>query len=178
MFNSIITAYHGTNEENASSIIATGFSSRHSDVHWLGQGIYFFCDKRLASRWTKRHKKHRKSVKGVVLEVEINTENRKVLNLLNYDDKIKLRKHAEKLQDIAQEHNTKLEFRNEKQIRCAVLDHFKEVERYEIMIALFNTEGNRNYSRVFEKLMISTAEVQICVSNFCQIGTIVIKNCS
>ena len=54
----IFIGYHGTNQDNANTIMATGFipSQNHND--WLGHGIYFFiegisCPKSNAEEWAK-----------------------------------------------------------------------------------------------------------------------------
>jgi len=46
--------YHGTAEENVSDILENQFITKHRDDHWLGQGIYFYEDSKLAEWWIKK----------------------------------------------------------------------------------------------------------------------------
>lgn len=48
----IIETYHGTDLENARHILDTNFICKHSKLHWLGNGIYFYFDLSLAKWWT------------------------------------------------------------------------------------------------------------------------------
>lgn len=179
MFEDTITAYHGTVPKCVESIVNSGFENKHSGTHWLGQGIYFFCDRKLAERWVTRNDR---ALTPVVIEAEIQTSDRKVLNLMNYDERVLLKERFEYYKNLidekAKQEKVAIKVADKKEIRCILFDLIKEVEKYDIVIALFDVEGKRYYKDLFEELMISTAEIQICVSEFCKKGTIVIKKAS
>lgn len=48
----MITLYHGTDNKAADKILETKtFNKSKGDNHWLGDGVYFYKEKRYAFRW-------------------------------------------------------------------------------------------------------------------------------
>lgn len=91
----IFIGYHGTSEENANTIMDTGFipSQNHND--WLGHGIYFFivgisCPKSNAEEWAKNQawdndKKCHKYKTYSVIQAEVDVQKSRLLDLTTTD---------------------------------------------------------------------------------------------
>lgn len=53
MYKETIIAYHSTKRKNLNSILKNGYNiSKSNGHHWLGSGIYFWCDAYYAVEWT------------------------------------------------------------------------------------------------------------------------------
>jgi len=70
--------YHGTANSNAENIIQTGkFIARHKEIHYLGQGIYFYETPKRAENWIKVFY----GSCGVVLRANISVDSNDILDL-------------------------------------------------------------------------------------------------
>lgn len=91
----IFIGYHGTTQDNANTIMATGFipSQNHND--WLGHGIYFFidgisCPKNNAEEWAKNQawdndNKCYQYKTYSVIKAKVNVQKSKLLDLTTTD---------------------------------------------------------------------------------------------
>ena len=91
----IFIGYHGTTQDNANTIMATGFipSQNHND--WLGHGIYFFidgisCPKNNAEEWAKNQacdndNKCYPYKTYSVIKAKVNVQKSKLLDLTTTD---------------------------------------------------------------------------------------------
>ncbi len=91
-----IEGFHGTDYNNSENIIKNGFKASRGDLHWLGDGAYFFIEGlskspeidaekwAIAESWDKKQKEH-KYLKYAVIQSKIKVKDNLFLDL-NTDD--------------------------------------------------------------------------------------------
>ncbi|NLI72088.1 MAG: hypothetical protein GX361_05085 [Bacteroidales bacterium] len=167
-----IIAYHGTSKGNAQRIIENKYSSSKKTTEWLGGGVYFFLDIDPAENWAKQ----RFSDEAETLKSKISMKNVKVLNLLFEKDRFTFKRLVKsKVKSIYKkmfEREEALIWRGnqnkfEEEFRCRVFNDVKEDENYGIVIASFENISpyQKSYAELLERFRISTAIIQICVSD-------------
>lgn len=73
-----LTLYHGTNSVAARQILRDSvYKTRYKDIHYLGQGIYFYDNDASAEKWIKIFY----SGNGVILENEILVDDEDVFDM-------------------------------------------------------------------------------------------------
>lgn len=109
--------FHGTEEQNLENIEKNGFIYKQRDNHWLGQGIYFFEDKKQAINWKTRNSK-------VVLEVTIELPFSEILDLDSIDG---IEFFMNEVKEILQTSEIKIEIKEDELNvnRCFFLDIIK-----------------------------------------------------
>lgn len=128
------TLYHGTKYSNALKIIEMSkFIPKNKDTHYLGQGIYFYDNPNNASRWIKGYYK---GFVGAILRVEIDVDDKDVLDLRNEYH----RKRAEHiLKDVMQafpfnpQHDT--QETSLKKLRCFMFDSLWKTTKCKLLIS-------------------------------------------
>lgn len=87
------TAYHGTTEESAESILRTGrFYKSSKNIDWLGSGVYFFQYKAHAVWWSRNEAKKGKNAgqSPAILSAKLTYTEQQQLDLDDPDDLKKL----------------------------------------------------------------------------------------
>lgn len=164
-----IVGYHGTNENNVGDILKNGYTYNERDDHWLGQGIYFYTDIRLAKWFSVRKYKEETNKNLAVLKAVLSSDSDNVLNLDTVEG-------VDFVYQFIYDHynDLKLEFLSEDTNlnRCMILDIIKEYHDLDIIIKTFKTKGQtygKANVRFFEKnyfpLDIEYNETQICATN-------------
>lgn len=84
----IITCYHATDRVCAKDILNNHFIMRANPKHWLGNGIYFFLDKKIAEWWATGPCKHFgvKMTDSVIVKVKMDIPDAYVLDLRNSEE--------------------------------------------------------------------------------------------
>lgn len=150
--------YHGTSKESSNAIIkAKYFAYDNKDIHYLGQGIYFYGSIDEATRWaTVRFKNYDKTVLAVGLEVE----NADVLDLRRKEDI----KSIESIFDNALFKSVKavtLYDRNyERRKRCFLYDIISSETKCKLLIAPIQTDQMYMFLG-----LVGATEIQYCVKD-------------
>lgn len=79
--------YHVTDTENLEKIINGSFEYHKNDIHWLGQGVYFFLDISLAKDWaTKNVGGYGKIISPAYIKCVVNVDKKYLLDLRYLED--------------------------------------------------------------------------------------------
>lgn len=88
----MITLYHGTDNKAADKILETKtFNKSKGDNHWLGDGVYFYKEKRYAFRWIyiaySKYSGHKPTLNGIkkyytILKAEIDVKEDRIFDLV------------------------------------------------------------------------------------------------
>lgn len=77
------TVYHGTKKSNSFFILKSGFHHSKGDIHWLGDGVYFFDSNHMAFEWCKAEGKRRKYNEYAILVGELRAKSNEIFDLRN-----------------------------------------------------------------------------------------------
>lgn len=166
----MIKLYHGTNYDNALKIMESReFIARHNDFHWLGNGVYFYLDKKLATWWTTQPtvKFGVKINTPALISLEFDKEKYKILDLRFLSDyELCVKKYVEfreKMVDLYAGHTFDYH-----QFRCSFFDYMRQVYEYDGIIGNFKLPDQPYMNDVSNDLLIEQdiayTEVQICLS--------------
>ncbi|WP_339182601.1 hypothetical protein MHB43_06490 [Paenibacillus sp. FSL H8-0317] len=171
-----ILGYHGTFSEVIEYISEEGFSTVNRNNHWLGQGVYFYDDPKLAHWFITKNsesdfRKKGKGTKLALITAEITSQLDLVLDLDSIDgvDKFysgiyELRDHLKTVGFSSDEHRN----------RCFILDLLVSIYGFQVVIKTFeHTDRSPSYSSVdtkrfnseIFKLNVHYKERQICVTS-------------
>ena len=178
-----IIGYHGTKKSVADEILNRGFlikEAKLTDNHWLGHGIYFYDDFKLAKSWAdtkvKNHNnKYNLKEESCVIKANIfgnnicdlddNLEVDKFLSYFNQLYPILEQNHSIELKD--KSHYEKIQIYN-----CIVLDYYTEINNIDVIIRTYDSKRTRYYEKehnldynIKKLLRITHIEKQICVKN-------------
>ncbi|PKR82452.1 hypothetical protein [Heyndrickxia camelliae] len=170
-----IVGYHGTFEEHVQNILNDGFQPEFRPNHWLGQGTYFYTEKKLAHWFINRNSETDPKKKGkgnilVIIKALINEKKEKVLNLDNPEE---IDIFFSRINDLYDELKH-VQFTEDEHINmCTVIDILAEVYGWNVIIKTFEPQFKPSYGAVnthwFDKnvfpLNIRYKETQICIRN-------------
>lgn len=157
--------YHGTTKENAESIVRDNYMREsRGDRHWLGDGIYFYCDFLYALRWIRcRDKTENLLQSHAIISAKLNVEEERIFSFLNSDHKMIFDMVLEE----CKERKRKLDIQDGAMVDGAVLNiMFKKMKygkEYDMIKAIFIHE-DKKMSEVNSRLYYFP-EIQICVKN-------------
>lgn len=174
-----LTAYHGTISKHQSSIEEKGLDPDSTSIrkdHWLGQGVYFFDDKKKALWWAKSLIKRNSSCYPLVYRAQIVANDKNVLDLT---DVAQVDGFYKEIRDFVKQNMT-----NEKgeypvfsrhEFRALFFDYYKETHNIFVVIALFPkefagytalvpSEEKDLHKKLVDLTQIVYLEKQICVS--------------
>ena len=117
--------YHGTSYENYLSISKTKqFKCKHRKNHWLGQGAYFFLEDIEKAKWFVKVSRspELKAKKKCVLQISVNIETDKLLNLDIESGRKKLSEFAQELEKEGVEIKSRESFISNSELRCYLID--------------------------------------------------------
>lgn len=167
-------AFHGTDKTYADSIIQEGFIFKPNDMHWLGNGVYFYLDYSLSKWWTTNPSSNfgSKIKNPAILKCSITVDNDYILDLRRLEDytdfvnvynKDFIPKTYDGTINLSSINNPKIM----KRIRCSFCDYLHLRYDYKVLIGNFYLPGqpylskeHRTYAKVFD---ISYIETQVCV---------------
>lgn len=174
MGNICIEGFHGTFEVEAEKILRNGFQPQFRNNHWLGQGSYFYTEKKLAYWFISRnaetdYRKKGKGNKKVVIKVLLEEDEKKILDLDSPDGVDLFYYH---LKEIFDEFKHVTFSSNEHKNMCTVLDVLSEYFDWNVIVKTFET-SNPSYgavnTRFFDEnifpLNVKYKETQICIRN-------------
>lgn len=148
-----IIGYHGTIKEIAQRIIDEKFTFSDRDDHWLGNGIYFFGYKCDAVWWAKLEtKKSIPANEPAVIQADIIFSAEDFIDL---DDRSQLEIFNEYYKEYTKL-SVKISFKNEKQMRCFLIDTFMRDKDLNIIAYTF-----KRSNCLFKELPYN--QRQICV---------------
>ncbi len=163
-----IYLYHGTDQNCAEQILKEGFSFHKNPEHWLGNGIYFFEDKSLASWWTTRpsQKFGTKINKRVLIESKVEYDDEDVLNLKNLEEyEFFCSQFSDYLKEFG--HNGAMGVLPIQKMRCAYCDFFQSRYNYKMIIGTFYKPEQsylpKGYFDFLNKIELPYIEVQYCI---------------
>ncbi|MEY2195330.1 hypothetical protein AB7942_21710 [Neobacillus sp. BF23-41] len=170
-----IIGFHGTFEKHAQDILENGFHPEYRANHWLGQGSYFYTDRKLA-HWfiTKNavtdHRKRGIGSNKVIIKVFIEEKEELVLNLDSPDGVNTFYYH---LNEIYPDFKHVKLSSDEHVNLCIVLDVLSEYLGWNVIIKTFETDRKPSYGSVntgwFDRnvfpLNVKYKETQICIRN-------------
>jgi hypothetical protein len=170
-----IVGYHGTFVKHVEDIVKNGFQPEYRPNHWLGQGTYFYSEKKLA-HWfiTKNavtdYRKRSNDNDIAIIKVLIEEDNDNILNLDSPDGIDSFYHHLNEIYDELRH----LTFSNDEHVNlCTVLDVLAEYHGWNVIIKTFEKERKPTYGAVntyyFDKhvfpLNVKYKETQICIRN-------------
>ncbi len=166
-----IVCYHGTDETYAKAIIQDEFKCKHSNTHWLGNGIYFFTDCSLAKWWTSNPTKKFSSriTKPAIIACEISVEEGRVLNLCTLAGFEEYVQYLHAFFDLITDSRARaIENVNYEQIRCAFFNYMLLQDTVDMIIAPFLKPDQPYFppiknENLFNNMHIMYTEVQVCL---------------
>lgn len=168
--------YHGTLVENLPSIRKGGFTYQYRDNHWLGQGIYFYENHKLANWFITRTKATdtKKNSEGdiCIIKALLSSEQNRVLDLDSVDGVTFFYEETAEILNKASGGVTFSKSTPHKN-RCFLLDIIKELHNLDIIIQTFERKDNPSYgaanTKFFEAnlfpINVNYKEKQICATN-------------
>ena len=166
----ILEVYHGTDLSNAKRIVSTDFIYKHSETHWLGNGVYFYIDLSLAKWWTSNPSK----VYGVkvttpaIVKVVI-----EIPNDVGFLDLRKLSDYKEFSDIFFNEYLPLLRLgafsinsANRRRIRCSFCDYLKAQYSLKAIIGNFSLPNQpylTDYKSLASQLELYYIETQLCL---------------
>lgn len=166
-----ILAYHGTDYNNAKSIVSQGFTFKRNREHWLGNGIYFFQDYSLAKWWTTRPTvKYGSNIQErAIVSCNIRFSEKKVMNLLKLEDYRQFSNIFESDFYPLYKKQPPINPPKWQQLRCAYCDYLSKTFKLDAIIGNFDAQAQpylpSKHSKAFEDFLLKYTEIQICVFN-------------
>ncbi|MEJ9331089.1 hypothetical protein [Bacillus licheniformis] len=169
-----LVGYHGTFEEHLESILSEGFKPQERKNHWLGQGTYFYTNKRLANWWISTNSKKdplkkRFKSKPVIVKAKIEEYENKIIDFDSNED-------VDRFYDCFKKYEkqiSKIHFSNDEHVNlCACIDILAQLCDWTVIIRTFEKNDRKpSYGKVdtitFDKkvipLNVHYKETQICV---------------
>lgn len=160
--------YHASDKSNVKQILKDRFIYKPNNVHWLGNGVYFFLDKTLAKKWSEQ------KVRGygkiiipayIKCQVEINENN--VLDL-RFLEEYNFAKEA--FSSFVENINGKYDLENcdYAKIRCLFFNYIKKQYDFYCIIANFCERNNLDdytlHDREFQNIKMPYIEAQMCLN--------------
>lgn len=166
----ILDVYHGTDLSNAKRIVSTDFIYKHSETHWLGNGVYFYIDLSLAKWWTSNPSK----VYGVkVTTPAIVKAVIEIPNDVGFLDLRKLSDYKEFSDIFFNEYLPLLRLgafsinsANRRRIRCSFCDYLKAQYSLKVIIGNFSLPNQPyliDYKSLASQLELYYIETQLCL---------------
>lgn len=170
-----ILGYHGTFAKNVEEILETGFQPEYRSNHWLGQGSYFYTEKKLAHWFISKNAETDYRKKGIdtniaIIKVLIEEDQENVLNLDSPDGINDFYSH---LNELFEEFKHITFSDNEHVNLCIILDVLSEYLGLNVIIKTFEKDNKPSYGAVntlwFDRnvfpLNVKYKETQICIRN-------------
>ncbi|MCZ8480274.1 hypothetical protein [Bacillus subtilis] len=176
MGNQKFVGYHGTFQNVVDNILDEGFKPKKRINHWLGQGTYFYTEKKLAQWFITRNSKTDREKKKInspiaIIKAIIEEEDSKVLNL---DTTEGVDLFFQCIDDHSETFE-KIEFtKNDHINRCIILDILTRLCGFNVIIKTFEASDHQpSYAKVntsfFDRkiipLNVHYKETQIRVSD-------------
>lgn len=170
MLNMNLKGYHNTKASNVECILKNGFTYKHNDEHWLGQGIYFFADDETAID-NLDMLMHDEEMKTIAVEIEVDES--LYLDLDVKENLNSFRKYfSEKRRLLEKSGNALLVKETDKRkamlkYRCFFMDLFKRERGYTVISKTF-AKDSPPYAEPIENIVyfgLPFLEKYICVSS-------------
>ncbi|MFK3811865.1 hypothetical protein [Bacillus halotolerans] len=176
MGNQKIVGYHGTFQNAVDNILEEGFKPKFRKNHWLGQGTYFYTEKKLAQWFITKNAKTDREKKQVnssiaIIKATIEEEDAKVLDLDSTDGVDLFYKCCDEHENTIR----KFEFTEDEHInRCIILDLLTQLCDFNVVKKTFEARNHKpSYAKVntgyFDRkvipLNVHYKETQIRVQN-------------
>lgn len=166
-------AYHATDKSNANAIIEDNFLYHPSDVHWLGDGVYFFLDKELAFRWGYfcPTKKYGKISVPAVIEALIRVDDDELFDMRKLESFNEAMFRFDEFWNYVRGYyidtNPDRDFYD--RLECAFFNWLTSKLNLKCIICEFDKRrisfAQTDSSHVFNKLRLSYMETQMCVKD-------------
>lgn len=140
-----ICCYHGTDEASSANILSNKeFTIKHRQDHWLGNGVYFFVNDSMKAEWWAKSKSKKSGRSPVVLYFNLELTDAELLNLNTEMDLEKLNSFSEELFRDLEECKVYVQFKDEHERNCFVLDSFFEkYSNYKAVRRTFHATNKR-----------------------------------
>lgn len=161
-----IKAYHGTDRKYLADIKKNGFQCKKNEQHWLGNGIYFFLDEKLAEEWAKDTPSlfgHAHNPNPVVIVVLLASTDENTIDTMIEEDNIFLEQCYDEFYKEMKQQGEYFDLSSrigKNKMRCLFFEWIHRVYGIEIFIVGFEKERKRNVSQIFG---IPKLEYQVCV---------------
>lgn len=162
--------YHTTDASNVCEILANGFKYNKNDRHWLGDGFYFFLDKKLADDWaTKDIRRYGKINSPSCIKCIVEVDENNLLDLRFLESYNYAKKYFQKfIKEISGKNDIKNA--NREILRCLFFNYLKRAEEIYCIIAHFSEKNNftnkieLNNEELFQNMRIPYIETQMCIN--------------
>ncbi len=170
------TAYHATDQNNVASIICDDFKFNKKDIHWLGNGVYFFIDKQLAIKWGGNHSAQYGTINNcAIIEAFIEVDDEHLCDMRMLDTYCYVKNWFEKYMEVVSTSQIKIKGVSQRtyhqRIRCAFFDWLVKELDLKCIIAYFSerkstlpTKADKEDNEgLFAQFKMPYIEVQLCV---------------
>ena len=164
--------FHATDMSRVEPILKNGFYCKHSEDHWLGNGIYFYFDFRLAQWWATNptSKFGIKITNSAILFVDISIDKSKILDLRTLDGYSECLRIYKEFNEYATRYLEDDVKHSKKKFRCSFFDYIFRSYEIDCIIGSF-VHKNKAYLKSFPECDLDQmrlfdlpfAETQICV---------------
>lgn len=172
--------YHGTYLKHKKSIEENGLDPtlcNYRSDHWLGQGVYFFSDYKMANWWASSLSERNNHCGALIFESVIEASDNTVLDL---DDNTQLDYFLtyimQQLENIEKECNGEIPIFDKNNFRAIFFDYYKQHNGISVIIGTFQKDyagytEKRSYDERIKQRKILNAiglkfkERQFCVSD-------------
>ena len=158
--------YHTTDASNVEKILNEGFRYKPNDMHWLGNGFYFFLDKSLAEKWAYDQIKGYGVIHNpayIKCIIDINAEHVLDLRCLNEYNFAK-----ECFSQFITDSKGMYDYTNcdKRKLRTMFFNYMKRRYKYNCVIAYFferNLSKKIPQENLFSEFKVPYIEVQLCI---------------
>ncbi len=167
-----ITCYHATDRVCAENIMNNRFIMKTNPKHWLGNGIYFFLDKKIAEWWSTGPCEHFgvKMTNPVIIKVKMDIPDENVLDLRNSEEYGNMSQALKSYYEILFNENKSKEIADKvcwNVIQSAFFNNYREEITKGVIIANFCSDL-QPYTENFEQTILKYinlrhVETQICI---------------
>ncbi|MCB7070849.1 hypothetical protein NSQ82_18135 [Caldifermentibacillus hisashii] len=170
-----LDGYHGTFANLVNDILRNGFNPQKRDNHWLGQGSYFYTNKKLAFWFISKNAATdylKKEIGNKLAIIHVNIEENRE-NILDLDDPEDINDFYKCINEMY-DYFKPLTFTDDKHKNlCLIIDVLAEIYNWNIIIKTFEHAHKPSYGAVnpvqFDKKIfpidVKYKEKQICVRN-------------
>lgn len=152
------TLYHGTKRDAARQILQDKeYNRQYKDIHYLGQGIYFYDKPKKAENWIRIYYENF----GTILQSIVSVEDGYIFDLRRADHRKKASSIVRKIRDtkvLMKSDSSDIECMKRK--RCFLFDYISEHEKCKLLISLVSTNLDLWELGVPEK-----GDLQYCVKD-------------
>ncbi|MGX9292880.1 hypothetical protein ACSLGF_17125 [Bacillus sp. A015] len=171
-----VVGYHGTFEEHLDSILSDGFKPEKRKNHWLGQGTYFYTDKKLAHWWISKNSQTdplKQKIKSNPVIIKANIEE-KADKFLDLDSPEGVDYFYECIKNYSSAIKKLYLTDNEDINRCAIIDFLTRVYKWNVIIMTFEKNTHKpSYGKIdtiaFDSkvipLNVHYKETQVCIKD-------------